>query len=188
MNESKKSSIIYINKWIVMVAIIVTASIGFFFGFIVGENYKRNQNTFIPTTSLYTSSKDTSKQIDVQKLESTFEKKLEEVKFENSNGVTPEKQAKDYYQEEQNKTIKKSNDYKKYTIQVGAFQNEIEAIALKTKLKKKGYNAFISLNKANNNGKLYKVKVGEFINREEAENFCNKLKRNEGIKAFVTIK
>lgn len=191
-NKDNKASIIYVNKWIVMLTIIVTATIGFFLGFIVGENHNKNQNTITSTIPVETSSKDTINHSEVQKMES------QPVSDDNKNNLLAKEQKIDNLKEEisnkqvknteSNKSNNDSNNSKKYTIQVGAFKNEVEAIALKTKLKKKGYNAYVVIDKTKKNGDIYKVKVGEFLSREEARIYCNKLKANERLKPFVTIK
>jgi DedD protein len=76
----------------------------------------------------------------------------------------------------------------KYTVQIGAFKNTAEAESLKTKFSKKGYKTFIFVSKTKKHEKLYKIMVGEFSNKKEAELLSIKIKKAEGLRAFVTIK
>jgi hypothetical protein len=73
-----------------------------------------------------------------------------------------------------------------FTIQVGAFNDAYYAKALKTRLNKKGYHAFITIS-SSKKGRFYKVLVGKFSNREKAEMLSAKIKRAEGIQTFVTL-
>ena len=73
-----------------------------------------------------------------------------------------------------------------FTIQVGAFNDAYYAKALKTRLNKKGYHAFITIS-SSKKGRFYKVLIGKFINRGKAEMLSAKIKRDEGIQTFVTL-
>jgi len=73
-----------------------------------------------------------------------------------------------------------------FTIQVGAFNDVYYAKALKTRLNKKGYHAFITIS-FSKKGRFYKVLVGKFSNRGKAEMLSAKIKRVEGIQTFVTL-
>ncbi|HKZ56867.1 MAG TPA: translation initiation factor IF-2 N-terminal domain-containing protein, partial [Thermodesulfovibrionales bacterium] len=73
-----------------------------------------------------------------------------------------------------------------FTIQVGAFNDAYYAKALKTRLNKKGYHAFIIIS-FSKKGRFYKVLVGKFSNRRKAEMLSAKIKRAEGIQTFVTL-
>ena len=75
----------------------------------------------------------------------------------------------------------------KYTVQVGAFQNESDARMLSEKLEKKGYNTRMAVLQEKNRGKLFKVMVGAFSIRKDADILALKLKKSEGLKAFVTF-
>ncbi|MFN3395928.1 MAG: SPOR domain-containing protein [Thermodesulfovibrionales bacterium] len=75
-----------------------------------------------------------------------------------------------------------------YTVQAGAFKNEKEAEALKTKLEKKGYNIYILKERKPKKGVLFKVRVGDFETKKEAEIFAVKLNKTEGIQSFAVKK
>ncbi len=77
---------------------------------------------------------------------------------------------------------------RKYTVQAGAFKNEADADLLKAKLDKKGYKTFVIPFHTKKHEKLFKVMVGEFSTRKEADFLSIKLKKAEGLKAFVTFK
>jgi cell division septation protein DedD len=74
-----------------------------------------------------------------------------------------------------------------YTVQVGAFKNEADALALKTKFEKKGYKTQVINTQEKNREKLFKVMVGAFSVRKDAELLALKLKKTEGLKTFVTF-
>ena len=71
-----------------------------------------------------------------------------------------------------------------FTVQAGAFENASYAQSLKTLLDKKGYHAYIIPSKKK--GKLYKVCIEKFSDREKAKTLSEKIKKTEGIHAFVT--
>ena len=72
-------------------------------------------------------------------------------------------------------------------MQVGAFKNESDARMLSEKLEKKGYNTRMTVIQEKNRGKLFKVMVGAFSMRKDADILALKLKKSEGLKAFVTF-
>lgn len=76
---------------------------------------------------------------------------------------------------------------RKYTVQIGAFKNPDEAEALKTKMSKKGYKAFVTETKTKKQEILHKVTVGEYRTRKEAEVLSIKIKNSEGLRTFVTF-
>ncbi|OGW55235.1 MAG: hypothetical protein A2Y81_12935 [Nitrospirae bacterium RBG_13_43_8] len=78
-----------------------------------------------------------------------------------------------------------------YTIQVGAFKDYQRADALKTKLIKKGYAAYMSFTGSERRVsifKLCKVWIGEFSHREKAERISTEIGETEGLQAFVILK
>jgi len=72
-----------------------------------------------------------------------------------------------------------------FTVQVGAFTNDSYAEALKDKLDKKGYNAYITIQESNKSRIIYKVLVGRFSSREKAEVLSTKIQKNEGLQTLV---
>lgn len=58
---------------------------------------------------------------------------------------------------------------------------------MKTKLEKKGYKTYITLStNKKKHEKIYKIRTGEFDDKKEAEMLALKLKKTEGLNAFVT--
>jgi cell division septation protein DedD len=74
-----------------------------------------------------------------------------------------------------------------YTVQLGALKNAAEARRLKTKYVKKGYKIYITASKDKQKEKIFKVRSGEFKEKKDAEIFALRLKKNEGLAAFVTV-
>ncbi len=75
-----------------------------------------------------------------------------------------------------------------YTVQLGALKNAEEARRLKAKYVKKGYKISISSSNGKHKEKIYKVRTGEFKEKKEAEILALRLKKSEGLAAFVTVK
>jgi DedD protein len=75
-----------------------------------------------------------------------------------------------------------------YSVQIGAFKSTDEAKQLKARFEKKGYKPFISVAKDRKGHKIYKVKTGEFPDKKDAEVLALKLKKAEGLHAYVTTK
>jgi cell division septation protein DedD len=75
-----------------------------------------------------------------------------------------------------------------YSVQLGALKNAHEARHLKETFSRKGYKTFITITRLKKKEKVYKVKAGEFRDRKDAELLALKLKKNEGLHAFVTLK
>jgi len=96
---------------------------------------------------------------------------------------TPKKTGGGYQQENTSRTA--------YYIQVGVFKNYSNADALKTKLVKRGYNAYVNFVGSERKGniiKLCKVWIGKFTDKEKAEKVTMEIKKAEGLEAFVTMK
>lgn len=78
-----------------------------------------------------------------------------------------------------------------YTVQVGAFKNYSKADDLKTRLIKRGYNAYVTYTESERKKRIFKlckVWIGEFNDKEEAERVSIKIEKAEGLQAFVTLK
>lgn len=75
-----------------------------------------------------------------------------------------------------------------YTVQLEALKNAAEAHRLKTKYVKKGYKIYITVSRNKHKEKIFKVRVGEFTEKKNAEILALRMKKNEGLAAFVTLK
>jgi cell division septation protein DedD len=75
-----------------------------------------------------------------------------------------------------------------YTVQLGALKKAAEAKRLRAKFEEKGYKTFLLITENRKHEKIYKVRVGEFRKKKEAEILALKLRKTEGLKAFVTVK
>lgn len=74
------------------------------------------------------------------------------------------------------------SEKKIYTVQVGAFSREINALNLAKEIKTKGYQTYVIKGET-----LYKVQVGEFSSYQEAQNISQKLKEL-GYPIFITTR
>lgn len=74
-----------------------------------------------------------------------------------------------------------------YTVQLGALKNAAEARRLKIKYAKKGYKTYITASQNKRKEKTFKVRVGEFKEKNAAEILALRLKKNEGVSAFVAV-
>jgi len=77
----------------------------------------------------------------------------------------------------------------RYTVQIGAFQNQTEANKLVSSLKSSGYPAFIKQLQTPDKKNWYRVRVGTFSTRPDAVVYGEKLKRSETkVKSvFITV-
>jgi cell division protein FtsN len=78
-----------------------------------------------------------------------------------------------------------------YTVQVGAFKDYSNADALKTRLIKRGYNAYVTFAGSESRERIFKlckVLIGEFKDMENAERVSIEIEKAEGLQAFVTLK
>jgi cell division septation protein DedD len=71
--------------------------------------------------------------------------------------------------------LSQDNVRKKYTIQLGSFQQKEKAHALQNQLKKQGFLAYVITEKLPERGTWYRVKMGKFDTPEEAQQWITKL-------------
>ncbi len=73
-----------------------------------------------------------------------------------------------------------------YTVQVGAFKKESDAMALKAALEKKGYKVSVHSGAGADKTGIYKVLTGRFKDKKSAEAVALKLRKSERLDAFIT--
>ncbi|MDA8079087.1 MAG: SPOR domain-containing protein [Nitrospiraceae bacterium] len=81
-----------------------------------------------------------------------------------------------------------TSDSEIYTVQLAALKNPAEARRLKEKMTKKGFKVQIIAAKNKKNEKIYKIRTGEFREKKDADILALKLKKNEGLNTFVSLK
>jgi len=69
-----------------------------------------------------------------------------------------------------------------YTIQVGAYKNQVYAKKMEQFLKKKGYEAFVTRSRKN----IYRVQIARFSRKEDAVKMAQSILSKEKLKNFVT--
>ncbi len=84
-------------------------------------------------------------------------------------------------------TMPKIDPSGRYTVQIGAFQNQTEANKLMNSLKSNGYPAFIKQVETPDNKTWYRVRVGTFSTKSEALNYGDKLKQRASEVKYVFI-
>lgn len=72
-----------------------------------------------------------------------------------------------------------------YSVQIGVFQNENNAAALTSEMKKKGYDAFIQKDAKDPGRILHRVLVGRFDDRKKAAAESGAILQKEGIKSVI---
>ena len=189
------SSVFYIGKWIVIIAILITSSLSFTLGYFVGKSFQPpvvNQTTVIPVQESAE-----QKNIESEKKEALVQQPeqiqkpqetQETVKAQQAQETKKTQITKETKQTTETKETKKTLKTKRYTVQTGAFKDVSDANALKSRLDKKGYKTYIAPTETKTHKKLYKVMVGDFVTRKEAEVLSIKIKKAEGLKTFVTFK
>lgn len=101
----------------------------------------------------------------------------------------PEKNvSRGEYTASRNYPVADNSGGKVYAIQTGAMKDRALADASVSKLKKKGYSAYISSSESSGKVIWYRVRLGTFSNREEASTEARKIEKNEGISATVVEK
>jgi cell division septation protein DedD len=189
------SSVFYIGKWTVIIAILITSSLSFTLGYFVGKSFQPpvvNQTTVIPVQESAE-----QKNIESEKKEALVRQPEQTQKPQETQQTVKAQQAqetkktqitKETKQTTETKETKKTLKTKRYTVQTGAFKDVSDANALKSRLDKKGYKTYIAPTETKTHKKLYKVMVGDFVTRKEAEVLSIKIKKAEGLKTFVTFK
>jgi DNA-binding response OmpR family regulator len=72
-----------------------------------------------------------------------------------------------------------------YSVQIGIFRNEANAIALTKKYKNSGYDVFTQKSTAKDKGILYRVLIGKFGNKKEATRFAKNIRDKEKINVII---
>lgn len=85
------------------------------------------------------------------------------------------------------KKIDLASDKKRYSIQVGSFQDKSEADLLVDELNNNGYPAYLIKSTIPQKGVWYRVRVGYFQTRKEAEKFSSEIKKREKLPNYVTF-
>src|SRR4030042_1285170 len=186
------SSVFYIGKWTVIIAILITSSLSFTLGYFVGKSFQPpvvNQTTVIPVQESAE-----QKNIESEKKEALVRQPEQTQKPQETQQTVKAQQAQETKKTQITKETKQTTETKetlktrKYTVQTGAFKDISDANALKSRLDKKGYKTYIDPAETKTHKKLYKVMVGDFVTRKEAEVLSIKIKKAEGLKTFVTFK
>ncbi len=123
--------------------------------------------------------------------ESHIEDKTAEAPKEAVNDISKEdakKEPRESSQTDGKPHVKSGANEEVYTVQLGALKNAGEARQLKAKYAKKGYKIYITALRSKGKMKIYKVRTGEFREKKDAEILALRLKKNEGLSAFVTVK
>ncbi len=142
------------------------------------EVVKTDDNADTKTPSEKPQSNELSKESDSQSNEETEPLKvsIEKSPLENQSS-TPAKSA-----------MPKIDPSGRYTVQIGAFQDQSQANRLLNSMKSKGYPVFIKQMESPDNKRWYRVRVGTFSTRDDAISYGDKIKEKEArIKSvFIT--
>ncbi|NWF75022.1 MAG: SPOR domain-containing protein [Nitrospirae bacterium] len=213
---NEKESVYFISKWVIILAIVITSSVGFTLGFLVGKSVQSptyqpqiipqggdslqqdvlsQENISSPPSLEQTQDTSGSSSLQSQQdvnLTETKTNELNQTKQKVQSMKPEEKQQKNTNQQTNkapsNKAEQETTKLVRYTVQTGAFKNPTEAESLKKILEKKGYKPYVVLSETKNNEKIYKVRVGEFNTRKEAEILSLRIKKSDGLNTFVTFK
>lgn len=186
MRKPKKRPIIYLIFGLILCGIFI-----FFFGILAGEKYSINKTSLIQpkigqkatsTKESFTVSGNTDKLKDTNQIkeEITFYKTLSDedksIKKESAKIKNMAKRGE------------RERDKKAFTVQVGSFKRESEALKLRSMLKEKGYDVYI-VNFNDSEGTVwYRVRIGSYNNKIEAYSIAEKIEKNEGLSNFVIKK
>ena len=166
------------SRGIIIAAIIIPASLSFLLGYFVGKSTTKENSEMRQFQG---------QNKPIQPIEPQSQQQVQSRPSEPTAGTGLQKT------ESQDESMKESQQTQEqtvtlYTVQVGAFKNAADAEAVKKKLEKKGYKTSTALSESKKEGDLYKVWVGRFTTRNEADALSAKIKKTEGLQAFVTMK
>ncbi|MEW6584816.1 MAG: SPOR domain-containing protein [Nitrospirota bacterium] len=198
-----KSSIVFVGKGTIILALVVASSLTFLLGYFVGKSMNSPGVNRTQASSAFVPSRPGAAGAPEQKAEpeqsvrmtvqdpgqtQTTETAGPQEKAE-KQGSKPKDVKRDTNEKHSTQERKADNGIKtrKYTVQAGAFKNESDAQALKAELEKKGYKSNVTASQGKNRERLFKVIVGTFAVRKDAEILALKLKKSAGLKAFVTF-
>lgn len=191
----ENSSVLFIGRGFIIIAIFITSSLSFTLGYFVGKSVRPpvvNQTSVFPAQESAEQKNIESAGTVLQQPQQTQKiQPPEEIQGKESQ-VQQNNQTKETIMTQKTKEAKKTQTTqkiqpRKYTVQACAFKNVSDANALKARLDKKGYKTYITL-ETKNHKKLYKVRMGDFATRKEAEILSIKIKKSEGLNTFVTFK
>ena len=194
------SSIFFISKWVVIVALVIVSSLSFMLGYYVGKHETpsdTNQTFIVPTDKSNSLSDKEQRDHEIAQQDHVENQDIRShtasEPLHDSQDTAEQKQAAEAKHNQPSRELKKSQVLQKdtanitYTVQAGAFKSSQEAGILKDKLVKKGYTAYIIQAESKKHEKLYKVMIGKFPTRKQAEALSLKIKKSEGLQTFVTF-
>jgi cell division septation protein DedD len=175
----EKSPSFLISKGLIIIAILIPSSLSFILGYFVGK-ITTKENPEIKQLQ------ESMRENTIQPLEVQSQQQVQSQTSDPSPGTelqtteSPKKAVQESQQaQKQTKII--------YTVQIGAFKDSSDADALAERLENKGYKTYTALSESRREGVLYKVWIGKFSTRKEAEILSMKIKKAEGLHAFVTV-
>lgn len=178
----EKSSTFVIGRSLIIAVILFTSSISFIFGYFVGKSIPKEGPAIRPL-------QEDPKERGALPLEVTPQQKDQPQPIAPSEVESVQKTTEKTNKEAiMNPQLPQKLPKIAYTVQVGAFKDTPDAESLKVKLDKKGFKAYVIVSKSKKDERLYRVWVGEFATRKEAEILALKIKKTEGLQAFVTFK
>lgn len=176
----EKSPTLLIGRGLIIIAVLITSSLSFMLGYFVGK-VTTKENPAIK--QLQESMRDNT----IQTLEAQSQQQVRSQASDPSPGseLQTTESRKEATQESQ-QAQKQTKII--YTVQVGAFKDSSDADALAERLENKGYKTYMAISESKKEGGLYRVWIGKFSTRKEAEIQSMKIKKAEGLQAFVTVK
>jgi cell division septation protein DedD len=194
------SSIFFISKWVIIVAVIIVSSLSFMLGYYVGKHdHPSDTNPSIVPTDKRILLNDTEP-ID-QEISQKEQTDNQDVRSQAASGPSQDSQnttesiqtadakhGQNSHELQEPQNPRKGTTNITYTVQAGAFKSSHEAGILKDKLAKKGYTAYIIQSESKKHERLYKVMIGKFPTRKQAEVLSLKIKKSEGLQTFVTFR
>lgn len=127
----------------------------------------------------------------------TFFKTLKD-KEKKSVALQPKKETKPIAQKKKRPPEKKTDPVKvsvppptsgspgAYAIQVASFTNKKGAEGLSQKLKRKGYDAYVTAGEVPEKGTRYRVRIGHYPNRAEAQKAAERIQEAEKLSFLIT--
>ena len=180
------------NKLPFVFSIFLFGILVFFLGFLTGKGYQEKK---IDVTKPEIATKASQKQ------EKTIVSEKKDAPEQSSRSpeqeITFYQTLTDSEKTKKNETNKreavKENDKriqakKAFTIQVGSFKKKSDALMLASRLKQKGYDAYLEYLALPGKDIWHRVRIGSYMSRREAEKTAKIIETTEGLPTLVTLR
>lgn len=180
------------NKFPFVFSIFLFGILVFFLGFLTGKSYQEKKIDVVkPEVETKASPKQEKTVVSEKKdaPEQHSQSPEQEITFYQTLTDTEKTKKKETSKREAVKEKDKGTQAKRaFTIQVGSFKKKSDALMLESRLKEKGYDAYLEYLALPGKDIWHRVRIGSFMSRREAEKTAKIIETKEGLPTLVTVK